>query len=197
MALTAAIHEINGAPASKTYTAVTEVRYGTKDQVDPIQAGTTNNFFPIPVPSSGTNNSYWKSHCIDRSGTFTDFRNLKVYFTDPSWNLGTGGKKVIGNRDSGDIGCPDGSYQQAAGTEGTSGYYIADATNGHGYYKSQTTPTKLWGDWTSANPAPVDSNPYTSAGKTYHVVTQVVVGPTADNSLLTGGQMTFRYSVVN
>lgn len=197
MALTFSIQEINGPAGSKTYTTVTEVRFGTKDQVDPIQAGTLNDFYPIPIPSSGLNYSFWKSICGDLSGTFTDFRNLRVYFTDPAWNLGTGGAKIIGNRDTGDIGCPDANYQQASGTDGQSGDAIDDATNGHAYYNGQTTPTKNWADWTSSAPGTVDSNPYTSPGKTQHVVLQVSVGPGADGSLQTGGQMTFRYQLVN
>lgn len=194
MALTVAIHELNG--AGKTYTAVTSVYYGTKDMVNPLQAGQLE-YHPIPVPPSGLKNSYWKNHCLDLSGTFDDHRNTRWYSADPGWPLGTGGVVIIGNRDSGDIGCPDASYQQALGVEDDSGYYLDDDTNGHAYYKDQTDPFQLWSEWTSGAPATVDSGYRTAAGKTKHVVTQVRVGPGATAARHAGGQFTFKWQQVD
>lgn len=193
MALTVTIKELN--TATPTYTTVTDIKYGTADMVNPLQNGQAD-YYPIPIPGADLTNSYWKSHCLDLAGTFDDVRNGRVYFTDPAWTLGTNGVKIIGNRDSGDIGCADASYEQAGGSQGVDGYYIDDNTNGHTFYKSQTTPFKEWSQWTSGSPGTFDSSFYTSAGKTKHVVTQVRVGPSASAARQTGGTMTFKWTQV-
>ena len=168
MAATVEIQEGNG--SGPTWTAVTSARYCTDDDYNP---GTNN---PIPIPTSGFNYSYWKSHCLAiTGGTFTQISNIQWYPSDFSWTLGTNGEVRVGQRDSGDHGCPDASYQQAAGTTGTTGYAIEDGTNGHAYYKDQTTPVASITTYSSSSKMTVDSGTYTSTGRTKHIVTQVKV----------------------
>lgn len=195
MAATLSIVELNGVTPIET--AQTTIYFGTDDNSNPIQAGLAE-FYPIALPASGYNYSYWKHISLKATGTFTDIRNIRWYIvTDPAWGLGTGGAKLIANRDSGDVGCPSTSYQQGSGTQNTTGNYLADATSGHAYYRLQTTPIKNWGNWTLATPATVDSSFYTAAFTSKSAVLQLKVAPDASAQSMTGGQMAFKAQVVS
>lgn len=189
MAATVDVQELNG--SGKTATTITTARFCTSDAYNP---GTN---YPIPIPSSSYNYSYWKSHCLALSGTFTKINNVKWY-TDGaiSWSLGTNGEVRVGVRDSGDHGCPDASYQQATGTQGTTGNDIADATNGHSYYKSQTTKTAVVTGYTSGSPLTVDTGDHTTAERTKHVVLQVKVASDAEQGAKDAVTFTFKYDEV-
>jgi len=197
MVATVKVNEINGAAGSKVYTpvgageTVTYARYCTADQVSPALN------YPLPIPTSGFRYSYWKSHCLDLSGTFTKINNIRWY-TDGAigWTLGTNGEVRVGRRDSGDNGCPDASYEQATGTQGTTGNDMENATNGHGYYKGQTNPSDPAQNFTSGSPLTVDTSDYTSAGKTKHVVTQVKVASDATQGEQADETFTFMYDEI-
>jgi len=196
MTATVKVMEITGPAGSKTYTEVTNrVRFFTKDQA--TDQSTPQDTYSIPIPTSGYNYSYWKAICLDLSGTFTKINNIRHY-TDGSigWTLGTNGEVRRGNRDSGDHGCPDGSYQQASGTEGETGYPIEDSTNGHAYYKDQTTPTVNVENDTEASPATIDSTDHTSAGKTKHIVLQVKVDTDATQGAQAAETFTWKYDEI-
>jgi len=193
MVATVNVQQINGAAGSKVYSTITtSTRLQTKDQFAP-----TDTTYPVPIPSSGFKYSYWASICLDLAGTFTKINNVK-FWSDGSigWNFGTNGELRIGNRDSGDIGCPDASYQQALGVEGDTGYAIEDATNGHVYYKGQTTPTKKVDLWTSGSKAQVDSTDHTVAEKTKHVVLQVKVDTNATQGEQADETLYFSYDEI-
>jgi hypothetical protein len=180
MVATVKVQQITGPSGSKTYSDITaSTRLQTKDQFAPSD---TN--YPIPIPSSGFKYSYWASICLDLGGTFAKINNVK-FWSDGSigWTFGTGGELRRGKRDSGDQCCPDASYQQAAGTEGDTGYPIEDATNGHAYYKGQGTPTQNVNNDTSGSKCQVDTTDYTSAGKTKHIVLQVKIASDATQIL--------------
>jgi len=190
MAATVEVVEGNG--ATPTWTVITSARYCTSDTYNP---GTN---YPCVVPSSGQNYSYWKHHALKLSGTFTKITNIKWY-TDGtiSWDLGTNGKVVVGIRDSGDNGCPPASYDQATGTEGTTGDYMADSTNGHSYYKDQTASPADVTNYTSSSPLDVDSTEYTSAtDATKAVVTQVIIDTDATQGAKSAETFTFRYDEI-
>ena len=191
MVATVNVQRITGPAGSKTYTTVTAVRLRTDD------ANTADTSNPIPIPSSGYNYSYWASICLDLSGTFTQISNIRHY-SDGSigWTFGTGGELRRGNRDSGDHGCPDASYQQASGTAGTTGYAIEDATNGHAYYNTQTTKTANVANDTSGSPAIIDSSTYTAAGKTKHIVLQVKVASDATQGTQSAETLSFKYDEI-
>jgi len=167
---------LDGSPANENEIA-TSTRLQTKDQFAP-----NDTSYPIPIPTSGYNYSYWiHAYLKITGGTFTKINNIK-FWSDGAigWNFGTNGELRIGNRDSGDIGCPmDTEYDLATGTEGTTGDSIEDGTNGHDYYNGQTTPTKNVEDWTSSSKATVDSTDHTTAEKCKAAVLQVKVASDA------------------
>ena len=197
MAATVTIQEMNGAGPSYTERGTASgstARYCTDDNVAP---GLNN---PIPIPTAAFNQSYWKSHCLDLAGSFTKINNVKWYSQgNPSWTFGTGGEVRVGHRDSGDNGAPVGSYTQAGGTVGTTGYAIDNGTTGHPYYRDQGTPTVKIGSYTSGTPLIIDTVDHTSVEKTKHVVTQVKVD-TAANGASQGDQsditLTFQWDEI-
>lgn len=161
-----------------TATTITNARLRTDDN---NTADLTN---PCIIGSS-LNYSYWKHIELAFSGTFTQISNIRHYSdgTINTWTLGTNGKLVRGNRDSGDNGCPTASYQQAAGTTGTTGFSISDATNGHAFYKSQVTPTANVNSDVSGSPATIDTTAYTSAGQSKGVVLQLLIDTAANGAV--------------
>ena len=175
----------DGTPGAENENA-TSTRLQTKDQfvID-------DTSYPIPIPTSDFNYSYWIHVYLKiTGGTFTKINNIK-FWSDGAigWDFGTGGELRVGNRDTGDIGCPmDEEYDVATGTEGTTGHEIGDASDGHGYYNGQTTKTKNVEDWTEAGTkAIVDSSDHTEQGKCKAVVLQVKVD-TAANGAVQGEQ---------
>lgn len=190
MAADVSIQEANG--AGPAYTDITSARYCTADSVTP---GTVN---PIPIPSAGSfNRSYWKSHCLVMSGTFTDISNIKWYSDGAeAWTLGTSGQIFIGTKGSGDNGCPTANYVQAGGTQGTTGNDIWDTTgDGYTYYSGETP--SLATTYTSASPLSVDSTHYSAAGsRCKFVVTQVSVDDDATHGAQTAEVFTWRFDEV-
>jgi len=189
MAATINVEEWTGVTPDKN--TITSARYCTEDNHNP---GTDN---PCVVPSSGFNYSYWKHHALAISGTFTKVNNIRWY-TDGTigWTLGTDGKLLVGIRDAGDNGCPEASYEQSAGTQGTTGYYMDDGTNGHDYYKDQTAEPADATDYTSASPLTIDSTDYTTADSADAVVTQVKIDDDATQGDQDNETFTFIYDEI-
>lgn len=195
LAATVVVKEANGAgPTYTTVSVASPSRFCTDDQVNPGAS------YPCVIPTSAFNYSYWKHFCLDISGTFTKINNVRWY-TDGTinWDLGTGGMVMIAKRDSGDHGCPVASYQQAAGVQGTSGYYLKDATNGHAYYKGQTVNPANVTTYVSGSPILIDSTDHTVAEKTKSAVLQVKID-TAGNGAVQGEKadetFTFMYDEI-
>ena len=186
MAATVDVQEANGAGPS--YNTVTSARFCTSDDYNP---GSNN---PIPIPPSGVNYSYWKHLCLQFTGTFTQVSNIRHYCDGTiGWTLGTSGAVRRGNRDSGDHGCPSGSYDQATGTPGTTG----DDIETHTYYSGQTTKSaNITGD-TSGSPATIDSNTYTTPNdRCYFIVLQVTVDNDATQGAQTPETFTWLYDEI-
>jgi hypothetical protein len=168
MAATLAIQEGNG--SGPTWTTVTLGRFCLADLYNP------GDQYPCVVPAGGFNYSYWKHFRLYLSGSFTKINNVRFYTSGnikTNWALGTGGAMLVCRRDSGPNGCPAGNYAQAHGSQGVSGTYVKDETNGHAYYKGQTVDPTDADTYTSANPLLIDNNDYTSEGGTYAVVLQL------------------------
>jgi len=173
---TVKVQEVNGASPTYTDKSVgSPARFCTADSASP---GTGN---PCVIPPSGqTYYSYWKHFCLDiATGTgFTKINNVRFYSDGTiSWTLGTGGRVVAGQRDDpggdGGHGVPIGTdYQQSAGTEGTTGYAIKVAVNGHAYYKDETAAVVAITTFTSGAPCTVDSADHVAAEKTKAIVLQ-------------------------
>jgi len=174
----------DGAPGAENE-ITTSTRLQTKDQFD-----ITDTAYPIPIPTAGFNYSYW-AHIFLKitGGTFIKINNVK-FWSDGAigWSFGTSGELRMGNRDSGDKGCPmDTEYDVATGVEGTTGDEIEHATNGHGYYLGQTTKTVNVQTHGSGNKAIIDSSDHTVASKCKAVVLQCKVD-TAGNGAVQGEQ---------
>jgi len=195
MVATATVYEITGASGSKTYTSITNrVRLFSADQA--TNQGTPQTTNPVVIPASNYNYSYWKAVCLLLSGSGFTVSNIRHYSNGDvtsTWQMGTSGRLQRGNRDTGDKGCPDGDYAQAGGTVGTTGYDIADPTNGHWYFKGQTTSEADVNSDTSGSPATIDSATYTTVSYTNHVVLQVRITNNATQGTQTAVTLTWMY----
>ena len=174
----------SGSPGSKTDSS--NFRFRTDDS--PSTIDTTN---PVPIPDTGINYSFWIHTAINWSGTYDEISNIRFY-TDGSlgYALGTDGQVALGNRDSGDLGCPEASYEPATGTVGTSG---DDLGSTHAYYSGQTTSEVDAFSFTSGSPAQIDSNTYTTDGSSYAAVIQADVDTDASAGVQTNETFTFLY----
>lgn len=186
--------------------------------------------YPIPIPTNGNgiSGSYWVTHCLNVTVApdtyIKDVKYYQTWSTDPNtdWSLagagwagtGIGPGLYIGassqtivaaqNTTSGSQGFPSGSYEQAAGTQGTCGNWISSATNGHDYYIGCANPASggmvSITHFTSANPYIVQSgNVYhngssNSVGRTRCIVTQVLVGSGATAGNKDDKTATFSYT---
>jgi hypothetical protein len=174
--MTATMNVEEGNGSGPTWTVITSGRYCTRDSYNP------GDNDPCVVPSSSYNYSYSKNHRLAFSGSFTKILNIKWYTSGSvktNWGLGTGGMLLVGVRDTGANGCPNGSYQQAAGTQGTTGNYLKHASTGHAYYKDQTSGVADADSYTSSSPLTIDLTEYTTTGYSNHVVTQVKLSSSA------------------
>lgn len=196
MVETVVIEKAHG--SGPTYTPLTgtpkKERLQTKDQYDP-----TDTTYPIKIPASDFNYSYWTHILLHLSGTYTKINNI-CHYSDGAigWAFGTGGELRRGNRDAGDKGCPMASYEQAAGTEGETGYPIEDVTYGHDYFNGQTTKTADVASDTEGSPAVIDSADHGPDAdvRSKAVVLQVKVAPDATHGAQTAETATFSYDVI-
>lgn len=189
MGATVVVKEITGAAGSRTYTTVdnsaAKARYKTKDE------STSDLNYPCIIPGSSYYWSYWKSHCLALSGGFTRVNNVRCYWpASISWTLGTGGGVFVGQRASGDHGCPDASYAQATGTEGTQGDYIYTA---HAYYEvgAGGAVSVVVTTYTSGAMMNVDTGNHDAAEYTKSVVTQAKIYSDATQGLQSAITVTF------
>jgi hypothetical protein len=199
MVATVTVVEITG--AGPAYTTITNrVRLFTADQATTQAAPQTT--YPVPIPAASFNYSYWKAVALQLAGSGFTITNIRHYGTGSAtgWTYGTGGALLRGAHDAGDQGVASGgesgvtAYQQAAGTQGTTGYYIGVAVNGHASYLGQTTPTVDAAADTSGSPCVIDNTTtYTAAGYTKHIVLQVKVD-TAANGSVQGTQTAYTFT---
>jgi len=205
MVATVVIKEVTGPEASPTYTLKDESnpsRYYTADLAD-----SDSTAYPIPIPDSGINRSFWKSHCLDiTSGPDTYIKNVRYYQTwttspNADWSLGTGGDLIVGVSSSTvedcrtlSQGCPISNYDQATGTVGQTGDPIETT---HSYYSTTAGKKMSITNFDSLdNALMVQSGQVVGAGETgksYLVVTQVLVGPGATQGLKPDRTATFVY----
>lgn len=171
---------LNGAVLTET--VITNGRFRTDD------ANTADLTNPCLIDSV-KRRSYWKAFALKFGGTFSQISNIRIYSNgDINWTLGATGKLKLGNRDTGDIGVPDGSYVQATGTPGVTGN---DFESSHAYFSGQTTKSVNMNSITSAGPKVVDSSNYTVAGRSKHAVLQLEVDTDATQGLMATKTLTF------
>lgn len=167
-------------PAPGTKTVLTTQRFNTAipSQRDPGLS------YPCNVPPAGeTYRSCWQYTGAEiTGGTYSQCSNWRYFgpgnIKHPSnWNLGSG-RVQVALKDAGDPGCPVANYEAPTGVAGSYGYDIKDATHGHSYYKSETTPCGDLDDYTTSNPLVFDLTVITPASPskiTKLVVTQLVL----------------------
>lgn len=135
------------------------------------QADVTN---PLVIPGAGFGYTFYKHIALSvDGGTFTQIDNVQAWSDGTiTWTLGTGGQLQVGTRDAGVHGCPDGSYDQAQG-DGTYGYAIDVAVNGHPYYNGQTVGVQAATAFTTGAKMQVDDDVITTNVRARGVVFQV------------------------
>jgi len=183
----------DGTPGSEDEVA-TSTRLQTKDQF-----AITDTTYPIPIPESGFNYSYWIHVYLNITGAPSVKINNVRFYSDGAigWNFGTDGELRRGNMDAGDKGAPmDTEYDVATGTEGTTGHEIGDVTNGHDYYNAQTTKTADVASDVVGSPAILDSTDHTTTGKCKAVVLQVKVASDATQGEQSDETLTFKYDEI-
>jgi hypothetical protein len=167
--------------------------------MDSNNPGTSN---PIPIPAAGLNYSYWMSLFL----TITNIQdatllNNHLFYSDGAcgWALGTSGDLFVGVKSTGDNGLPGASYDQATGTEGTTGDDMDDSADGHAYYKDGTAnhavPAAVDG-YTTGSGLMVDSGDHTVAEAFKGVVLQAVVDTDATRGAQVAETLTFQYDEV-
>ena len=193
MAEVITIEQLTG--TGPTYNEVTSIRFNTADNHNP---GLSN---PCKVPPSGVEKycSYWITLCLNYSGDFSLINNARFWWPGnikSVWFPGSKGKMIIGRRDSGDHGFVTSSYQQATGTQGLTGYYMKDATNGHAFYKDQTISPADVDTLNEASPLVFDSRDVTSAGRSKCILLQTEAYPGASHGEMTPVTLVFAVDVV-
>jgi len=174
MSAQVSVQEGNGNPV--TWTTIENARFCTADTYNP---GTN---YKIPIPASGINYSFWKSHCLAISGVYTEISNVRWY-TDGT-GFGTGVEVYV---------CPSGltedQYSQATGIEGKTGDEMV-ANHPHVLAASGAF------NYTSTNPLLVDAGPISGTAITNHIVLQMAVNSNASPGQLSAETFTFVYDEV-
>ena len=182
----------------------TRGRFCTADKAASSNIGTN---YPIPVPTSGYNNSYAKSIFL-KATSFTDTKMYNFRFYTDGGGYGTGIETWVGQSGQTDAGkmqngLPSSQYTQATGTEGTSGDLFWDI-GGHYYSGIKATGTVKASanafSFTSANPLWLTSGNSTnildSDGYSFGVTMQVRVDNSADSGIYAAENYTIRYNVI-
>lgn len=166
MAETATIYRIYGNPGVKNSLAGKVGRFCTQD----AEPGLNN---PCKIPATESYYSFRVTDCLGITGDFNQVRDIYIHGDGnfaADWGLDSanGGGLLIGHMDTGDNGLPidialhgSNQYAQATGTVGTTGHSIDDPTNGHPYYREQSTPVVDFDTCTAEAPLLIDSGPYT------------------------------------
>lgn len=156
--------DVNGLPVRLINAASSDGR----DQADTSD--------PVVIPGAGFGYSFYKHICLSiDGGAFSQVDNVQMWCDGTiGWTLGTGGLLLVGTRDAGDHGCPEASYDQAQG-DGTYGYAIDVAVNGHPYYNAQTIGVQDIENFHSGAKMAVDTGAHTIAENTKGFVVQAKV----------------------
>lgn len=154
MAATVDVRELNG--AGPTPSVVTAAKFCTDDDDSP---GTSN---PIPIVTGQTKYSYWKSHELYFSGSFTSITNILIYCDGTMFEAGL-------VTSIGDETLTSGNYVQATGTPGDTG---DEVVANHGGISAKTNLNT----YVIGSKKTVDAGPITDADtSSKHVVLQVDV----------------------
>ena len=151
----------------------------------------TNN--PIPIPSTGTNYSYWKQmyiECTDDTG-LTKIDNLKIFSDGTIY--GSGITLNVGDETPTKNSGSDAGYDLAVGTSGTTGTVMTGHTD--------VTAVTDFSTYVTGSPKSVSiseaSSQIDAAGETSdYVVFQVAVASTATGGAQSAETITWRYDEI-
>lgn len=175
--MTATAYVLEGNEASVSWSTITAGRFCTDDESNP---GTNN---PIPIPTTDTTvYSYFKSHALEFTGSFSTISDVKIY-TDGT-GFGTGIAVAVSSEVLG-----DGSYQQATGTVGTGGDEMVTTHAG-------VSATQDFFDFVSGSPKDVHAAEITAVGHTSHVILQLFVTSAASQGELSDETITWQYNEI-
>jgi len=155
----------------------------------------TNN--PIPIPTSGSNYSFWKHVYLKcTGGTFTQINNVKFY-TGGS-GFGTGITTHVGNSTPTKNSSSSSGYKVATGTVGTTGLEMVE---NHGGVSSGKTDAFTF---VNTNQSTMKSVPISETGSkivssgqtTNYLVFQMQVGTTATAGDKPNLTWTFQYDEI-
>ncbi len=167
-----------GSSGSPTKTDIT----GASNYAGTADDPTNGSNYPIPVPSSGTNYSYWVVTRLQaQSAPSTSITNIKWY-TDGTNSLGTGVSLNVAK-------CS--AYVQATGTQGTTGNQLTSAN-----YSSALTPSVAVNafQYTSASPLTVAGSIGSTTGDFGDfVIYQVAVANNASPGVTAAETITWQY----
>ena len=152
---------------------------------------TIDNLNPVPVPTAGTNYSYWKHIYFEASaGTWTQIDNVKIY-TDGT-GFGTGITLNVGDQNPTKTSVSNAGYEVADGAD--------DMVGGTPNHSLITTKTSLF-TYTTGSPR---SCTISEAGSiidaigesTNYIVIQIEVITTATAGDLVDENITWRYDEI-
>lgn len=178
MAATVIINRLTG--AGPTETDITSINTRANAEDAHSTAGTSNS---ILIPAAGTNYSYWVVTQLDVTAiTGGTVNNLKWY-TDGSNNFGTGVTCKVSTA---------GTYDQATGTEGTTGTQLTVANYGNGSTDLDGAPSDAFG-YTSGSPLSVTGSTSSTGAFGSMVVYQIEVASTASSGATSSETFTWKY----
>ena len=162
------------------------IRFKTADDA------TINMLNPIPIPSSGTNYSYWKQIYL-KCDTAPDTQVDNIKFFSDGTGFGTGITTNIGNEMPVKNSGADTGYDVATGTEGTTGDIMTDHADITGvtdvFVYTEASPKSIT---ISESGDIIDATGET----TNYIVMQIAVTSSASPGDLPNETMTFQYDEI-
>lgn len=151
---------------------------------------------PIPIPTTGVNNSFWKQIYIEvTTGTFTQIDNVQFY-TDTT-NFGTGIATFVGDQVAVKNSGSNAGYDVATGVVGTGGDAMETGANKHTDLTSRTDAFSFGTACTKAITISEAGTLINATGEsTDYLICQMEVGTTAGPGNLADETWTFQYDEI-
>jgi hypothetical protein len=181
MAATVTIMRWTGAAGSPTKTDIINTLAGNTRANAIDQATSADTTYPVQIPTSGTNCSFWVSTRLSCSVTPANLINNLRWFSDGGNNFGGGITAIVGKA---------AAYTQATGSNGVSGNPLTTAA-----YAGLTSPVDPFTTYPPGSPFALTgslNNPTTGDFGDF-VVYQIVVATSALPGATTQETWTWKY----
>lgn len=173
MAATVYIRRLTGAGPTYTNIQSTTNRASTSDVAAP---GSSD---PIPIPTAGTNYSFWVSTQLNANTAPTGTINNIKWYTDGASGFGTGTAMKAMDATT---------YDQATGTQGETG----DILNTTNYTTLTAAPVDAF-TFTEAAPKAITGSTTTTGNFGYLMAYQIEIGTSASAGTATAETITWKY----